>query len=205
MGDNYLILSEFSIEGQFLGFVNDKTWKFKYLRLASESGDVQIKIPKELRLHLSLSLEPGEQIRVFGVSKLDSHTGTIKFKAYRVTPIGVYPNQNMSLQQSTLVDMSSSVAATTPWETPARKFSQKAKIIVCQKSGCLKRGGKSLLSELEKMLCDRGLQDQVIIEFSDRCLKCCGSAPNYILQIGNKEYKKLRPEAIASLLENQLN
>ena len=109
----------------------------------------------------------------------------------------------MSLQQGTLVEMSDSVVATTPRETPARNLPN-AKIIVCQKSGCLKRGGKRLLSELEKMLCDRGLEDQVIIEFSYSCLKCCSSAPNYILQIGNKEYKKLHPEAIVSLLENNL-
>ena len=203
MGENYLNTSEFIIEGQFLGFVSDRTGKFKYLRLASESGEVQIKIPKELRLHLSLSLELGEQIHVFGVSKLDSDTGTVKLKAYRVSPIGAYPNQNMSLQQGTLVEMSDSVVASTPRETPARN-PPNAKIIVCQKSGCLKRGGKRLLSELEKMLCDRGLEDQVIIEFSRSCLKCCGSAPNYILQIGNKEYKKLHPEAIVSLLENNL-
>jgi len=212
MSNKHLTLSEFNIEGQFLGFISDITGKFKYLQLASASGDVKIKIPKELRLSLSLSLEPGEQIRVLGVSKLDSHTDTIKFKAYKVTPIGFCLNQKMSPQQQTLVDpktianlstrLSSSVVGSDRWETPAQKYSPKAKIIVCQKSGCLKRGGRGLLSELEKILRDRGLQDQVIIEYSSGCLKCCKSAPNYILKIGNKEYKNIHPQAIASLLEN---
>ena len=206
MSDNYLTLSEFNIEGQFLGFISEITGKFKYLRLASASGDVKIKIAKELRLPLSLSLEPGEQIRVVGVSKLDSHTNTIKLKAHRVTPIGFCLNQKMSPQQQTLLDPATIANLPTVesdrGETPVQKYSPKAKIIVCQKSGCLKRGGRRLLSELEKILCDRGLQDQVIIECSRGCLKCCKSAPNYILQIGNKEYKNIHPEAIVSLLEN---
>ncbi|PMB09830.1 DNA-binding protein, partial [Fischerella thermalis CCMEE 5328] len=36
------------------------------------------------------------------------------------------------------------------------------------------------------------------------CLKCCNSAPNCVLQLGQKEFKKVHPEAIASLLENHL-
>jgi hypothetical protein len=184
MSHHYLKLSEFNLEGQFVGFVGDTPGKFKYLRLALESENVEIKIPKELRQFLSVSLVPGEQIRVFGISKLDTHTGEIKLKAFGVTPIGVCPNQEIPLQQ--------------------RKSLPKAKILVCQKSGCIKRGGKALLSELEKMLYEHGLSDQVIIEQTG-CFKCCKSAPNYILQIGTKEYKKIHPEAIVSLLESYLS
>jgi (2Fe-2S) ferredoxin len=179
MGDKFLRLSEINLEGQFLGFVGDVPRKFKYLRLAIPSREVLVKIPKELRNSLSLSLQPGEQIRVYGFSKLDKHTGEIQLKAYQISPIDVCPNHNM-LPQS------------------------QARIMVCQKSGCLKRGGKGLLSELEKTLCDRGLLDKVTIEHTG-CQKRCSSAPNCILQLGKKKYKKAHPEAIASLLESHLN
>lgn len=210
--DNNLGLFEFSIEGQFKGFISDITGKFKYLQLGTESGDIQIKIPKKLRLPLSLSLEPGEQIRVSGVSKSDLSTAehfngknfsmsshqaasTIKLKAHGVKRIGSGSIQNVSLQQPINIDLQ---------VTPNSEISAypKAKIIVCQKSGCLKRGGKGQLLELQKMLRDYGLQDRVTIDYSSRCLKCCKSAPNYILQIGNQEYKNIHPQAIASLLEN---
>lgn len=218
MHDNNFVLSEFSLEGQFKGFISDITGKFKYLQLGTESGDIQIKIPKKLRLPLSLSLEPGEQIRVSGVSKselstaedfnkknfsMSSHqaaredfiTPTIKLKAHGVKRISSGSIQNVSLQQPINIDLQ---------VTPNSEISAypKAKIIVCQKSGCLKRGGKGQLLELQKMLRDYGLQDRVTIDYSSKCLKCCKSAPNYILQIGNKEYKNIHPQAIASLLEN---
>ena len=205
MDDNYLTLSKFNVEGQFVGFVSDITGKFKYLQLASGSGDVQIKIPKELRLPLSLSLEPGEQIRVVGVSKLDS-SGTVKLKAYKVKPIGFCSIEHMSLQQEVFVEHTNvdTGKAASHRGVLQEQSLLKAKIIVCQKSGCLKRGGRGLLSELAKTLRDRGLQDYVTIDYSSTCLKCCKSAPNYILQIGNKQYKNIHPNQIVSLLENIL-
>jgi len=179
MSDKYLKLSELNLEGKFLGFIGIKSGKAKYLQLAIPSGNLDIKLPKELRGYLDDYLLPGEQIRVCGVSKLNTHTGKIKLKAHQIIPIDSCLNPDLSAQPP-------------------------AKIMVCQKSGCMKRGGKGLLSELEKTLGDRGLQHQVKIEHTD-CQKRCSSAPNCILQLGKKKYKKLHPEAIASLLENYLS
>ncbi len=223
MSSNYLDLAEFKLEGQFLGFVGNTPEKFKYLRFSSESKELEIKVPKELRGSLSLSLVPGQQIRVYGIGKFNSHKNTIKLKAYGVTPINSCPNQTtpsanevacQDLIKSSRKERKSQAlfppacldgmfdCNTSSMETSSHKSSPKAKILLCQKSGCLKRGGKSLLSELEQTLCDCGLQDKVTIEYSSRCMKCCKSAPNYILQIGNKEYKNIHPKEIASLLEN---
>ncbi|WP_414543224.1 (2Fe-2S) ferredoxin domain-containing protein [Nostoc sp. CCY0012] len=179
MGDKYLSLSELKLEGQFLGFVGDKPGKCKYLQLAISSGNVQVKLPKELRRPLSLTLMPGDLISVCGISKLNPHTGEIKLKAHQITSLDGCPNQKLPSQPH-------------------------AKIMVCQKSGCLKRGGKGLLSDLEKTLCDRGLLDKVKIEHTG-CQKRCSSAPNCVLELGKKKYKKMHPDAIASLLENHLN
>lgn len=179
MGDKYLSLSELKLEGQFLGFVGEKSGKSKYLELAIPSGNVQVKLPKELRRPLSLTLIPGELISVCGISKLNPYTGEIKLKAHQVTSVESCPNQDLPSQPQ-------------------------AKIMVCQKSGCMKRGGKGLLSDLEKTLCDRGLLDKVQIERTG-CQKRCSSAPNCVLQLGKKKYKKIHPEAIASLLEHHLS
>ncbi|MBW4475790.1 MAG: (2Fe-2S) ferredoxin domain-containing protein [Tolypothrix brevis GSE-NOS-MK-07-07A] len=175
MSEKYLTISEFNLEGELLSFIGDKPKKPKYLRLVVSSEEVEIKIPKELRTSIKISFVPGDKIRVVGVSRLNKLTGELKLKADGVSRSGVCPKQNAP--------------------------SQKARIMICQKSGCLKRGGKGLLSELEQTLCDRGLLDRVTIERTN-CQKTCSSAPNCILQVGKKQYNKVRPEAIASLLEN---
>ncbi|AUS98953.1 DNA-binding protein [Nostoc sp. CENA543] len=180
MGDKYLQLSEFNLEGNFLGFMGNKPKKIKYLSLAIPSGDVLIKLPKKLRSCLSSSLNIGERINIYGVGKLHRYKGTIKLKAYEVTKIS---DEQVSHSHADLPTQPS------------------AKIMVCQKAGCIKRGGQGLLSQLEQTLCDRGLLDKVTIEHTS-CQKRCSSAPNCILMLGKKKYKKNCPQAIASLLES---
>ncbi|MFM6280444.1 MAG: (2Fe-2S) ferredoxin domain-containing protein, partial [Dolichospermum sp.] len=178
MSQKYLTLSALNIEGQFLGFVGKKTGKCKHLRLGIGSENIKIKVPNNLYSSLVSSLLPGEQIRINTISKLNLRNHKLKLKADQIEAVGFCPLKN-------------------PLPQP------KAKIMVCQKSGCLKRGGKGLLSDLEKTLGDRGLSDQVIIEHTD-CQKRCSSAPNCVLMLGKKQYKQVHPEGIASLLENHL-
>jgi (2Fe-2S) ferredoxin len=179
MGEKYLTLSELNIEGQFLGFVGKDTGKCKHLQLAVPGGNIKLKIPKNLRCSLGLSLVPGEQIRIDAISKLNLRNHKLKLQLYQIQAIGFCVLENFLPQP-------------------------KPKIMVCQKSGCLKRGGKGLLSDLEKTLGDRGLSDKVTIEHTD-CQKRCSSAPNCVLMLGKKQYKKVQPETIASLLENHLS
>ncbi|MEO3704571.1 (2Fe-2S) ferredoxin domain-containing protein [Trichormus azollae] len=178
MGEKYQTLSELNLKGQFLGFIGDKPEKYKHLQLVIPSGEVKIKLPKDLRCSLVSTLVPGEQIRVSAISKLNPRTSKLKLIAYRVQPVACCPIHN-HLPETT------------------------AKIMVCQKSGCIKQGGKGLLSQLEKTLCDRGLLDKVKIEHTD-CQKRCSSAPSCVLILGKKQYKKNHPDAIASLLDNHL-
>jgi hypothetical protein len=178
MSEKHEQKSEFVLEGQFLGFVDDTLGKIKYIRLLTISGDnVQIKLKKQLRPP-AISLIPGEKIRVFGINTSNYYTGENKFKAYQIMPLNNDFKQLINLP--------------------------KAKILVCQKSGCGKRGGKSFLWELQKILQERGLLEYVSIEYTG-CQKRCSQAPNGILQLGNQQYNLTQPQAIASFLENYIN
>ncbi|BAZ14362.1 nucleic acid binding, OB-fold, tRNA/helicase-type [Calothrix sp. NIES-4071] len=201
MGDNYLKLSEFDIEGEFLGFADNDSKKFKYLQFALTKcnaitaltpGNLKIKLPKELRKALSGSLVPGAHIRVIGYSKLHTRTGEIKLKAYDVIPLRVCPINKSSLP-------------TQP------ECSKKAKILVCQGSGCRKRGAKELLSKIEKTLSKTKLSQEQVSEVRSKvkiqstgCLKKCSKAPNCIVQLGNKKFSQVKPTDIPSLIENHL-
>ncbi|MBW4602176.1 MAG: (2Fe-2S) ferredoxin domain-containing protein [Calothrix sp. FI2-JRJ7] len=206
MGNNYLKLSEFDIEGEFLGFADKhakkfKSQKFKYLQFALTkcnavtaltAGNLKIKLPKELRKALSGSLIPGAHIRVIGYSKLHTSTGDIKLKAYDVIPLPVCPINKSPLHT-----------------THNPECSKKAKILVCQGSGCRKRGAKELLSKIEKTLSKTKLSQQQVSEVRDKvkiqstgCLKKCSKAPNCIVQLGNKKYSQVKPTDIASLIED---
>lgn len=178
----YNQVSEFRFEGQFLGFVSDGVGQLKYLRMAVETSELKIKLSKESRTSLYRILLPSDWIQVFGEKKLNRQTGQLKLKAYQVN--------KLTLEEAQIIP--------TVQVLPSQP---EAKILVCQKSGCLKRGGKRLLSCLETALCDRGLQDRVAIERTG-CQKRCSKAPNLVLMPGKTRLNGMNPDAIAALLEN---
>jgi (2Fe-2S) ferredoxin len=193
--------SEFSLEGQFLGFIMERG-KFKHLRIAVAEDELQIKLSKQARASLfrslakspSLALRPSDSIQISGEKKLDQQTGQLKLKAHEVkkkdvacSPVCEASDPLCSLPHPSV-------------EVLSAKAKAKTKILVCQKSGCLKKGGKRLLQELEVALRDRGLQDQVVIRQTG-CLKHCSSAPNVVLTPCNKRVSGMKPNAIAALLE----
>lgn len=179
---------EFSFDGEFLGFVSHDG-KLKYMRLRVLSEEIQIKIPKALRRAGGLSVQPGASIRVAGISKLNRHTHHLKLKATQILPITA----------PAAITTSATVSPSTSTLNKA-KFKPRIKVLVCQKSGCLKRGGKGLCEALEQTLRDRNLEQKVTIQRSG-CLKRCSSAPNLVLMPGNQRYTDVHPRLLPQIAD----
>ena len=178
----------FSLEGQFLGFIQESGGKLKYLRVAVGSNELTIKLSKESRVSLNQVLMPGDWIQIFGETKLKKCKDEPKFKAYQIKKL--YQNSEITPSASAKLDL-------------PRCTKPKAKILVCQKSGCQKRGAKKLCQELEAVLCDRGLQDTVKIERTG-CQKRCSSAPNMMLMPSKTRCSKIPPNEVADLIAKHL-
>ena len=196
----YCQVSEFNFEGQFLGFVAKANGKLKYLRIALAKRDaiasfpqheLFIKLSKELRLTLGSVLRPGAWIQVRGEKKQNGQTDKLRLKAYQV-------NSRDAMSQ----DYSLNNTQTTP-TVEVLPPQPKVKILVCQKSSCLKRGGKGLYQALERGLHDRGLQDRVTVERTS-CLKRCSSGPSLVLMPGKTRLIGMNPESISIWLEKHL-
>ncbi len=156
---------EFNIEGEFLGFA-EPSQKYKYLRLQVGTEELTIKIAKSLRPFIKHTFHAGETIRVSGVRKLSHKTQQVQLKAQRIIP----------LEYADVV---------LPTASTPKACQPKLKVRVCQKSKCLKRGGKSLCASMQAALKDWDLQDQIAIEPTG-CLGRCSSAPNLMIQPGKK-------------------
>jgi (2Fe-2S) ferredoxin len=181
--DRWMHQSPFQIEGEFLGFLGEPGGKIKFLRIMADQQEFQIKLSDELRHPLSRELVLGDRIQVLGERKLKGGFNELKLKAYQINRLSA----NSQPDRANL---------------PASPSPQLGKILLCQKSGCLKRGGYRLKQALEQALDSLGLRDRVTIE-STSCQKCCKQAPNFIVMPGQYRYSGsyLSPEAIRSLLE----
>jgi (2Fe-2S) ferredoxin len=169
---------EFQLEGRFLGFAAEAGgYKLKYIRLATATGEQQIKLSKDLRSPLYRLLTPGEWIQVSGSQKLSS--GRMKLKAYQVSPI----------------DPAAQRQAIAP-------ASKSACILVCQKSDCCKRGSREVATALQAELNERGLADQVTIKATG-CMKRCKEGANLVMP-DKSRHSRVRPRDVEALVDRHI-
>lgn len=174
-------VSEFSLEGRFLGFVYEGC-KIKRLKLLTAEGEYSIKVAKPLRSTLDPYLKPGTWVSIAGEKKIKLDSGTYKLKAYYLQP--AHPN---SPQPSP----SLSVKPATP---------PKATILVCQKSDCCKRGGKEVCQALQKTLQERALDNHVTIKGTG-CLKQCKAGPNIVIMPDKTRYSRIDASEIPAVID----
>lgn len=191
MGKSHKIISEFQLEGRFVGFILKDGYKPKTIRLETATGEYWIKLPKSLREEvlrdqLYNRLKPGDRIYATGESILSLKNGTVKLIADEIQ----WPNSDR--------------VSTMPVESsnPANPCGQKKKcrILVCQKSDCRKRGGETIAIALEQQLEELGLSDQVQIKKTG-CMSRCKHAPNVVVMPDKTRYSRLGPEEIPELIE----
>ncbi|MBC6452693.1 MAG: (2Fe-2S) ferredoxin domain-containing protein [Hormoscilla sp. SP5CHS1] len=178
--------TRFNLEGQFLGFGLKDGYKIKYLRLATAEGEDWIKMDKRLRAALyGHSFTLGDWIQVSGEQKFQPKTGQFKLKADRVLARSAPPGPR-----------------TAP--TPVKAKHGKARVLVCQKSDCGKRGSLKVCQALESALCASGLADRVEIQKTG-CLKNCSSGPNLVVMPDKTRYSRIRPREIPALIEKHFS
>ncbi|MEH2348244.1 MAG: (2Fe-2S) ferredoxin domain-containing protein [Nostoc sp.] len=164
--------SEFCLEGRFINFVIKDGYKLKGLILGTHEGESYIKLAKHLRAAFDLRLPPGTWLEVVGYKKHDLKDGTVTLKAERV----MAARSEMG-RVETIAPVQEPPSIDHVKVKPAKA---KATILVCQKSDCMKRGGKAVCQALEAALSDRGLEDQVTIKGTG-CMKNCKAGPNLVM------------------------
>ncbi|QLE54326.1 (2Fe-2S) ferredoxin domain-containing protein [Nostoc sp. TCL26-01] len=158
-------VSAFCLEGRFREFVIKDGYKLKGFILNTADGECYVKLAKNLRFTFDWRLPPGTWLQVVGQKKYDAKTGEVTLKAERV----MAASGETQLQPSPIIE-----------HTQTKSNKTKAAILVCQKSDCMKRGGKALCQALEAALSDRGLEDQVTIKGTG-CMKNCKAGPNLVM------------------------
>ncbi|MEO1068082.1 MAG: (2Fe-2S) ferredoxin domain-containing protein [Cyanobacteria bacterium J06638_6] len=186
----------FNLEGTFLGFIGGDPRKPKSIVLGVEDEEIAIKLPKELRPSITRSVKVGDRLRCIGSTQVDFKAGVIKLKAYQVfflPPSG--PGATVptipAVPTETLVSHQPQTANAAP---------KPAKILVCHKSGCQKRGGRRMVAALEEVLQNYQLQDLVEIRYTG-CQKRCSKAPNLTIMPGKHRYDNINPKNLSALVE----
>lgn len=183
------VKTEFYLEGRFLGYEFKDGYKIKRLSLATENGEFSIKMTKEARMSIGRTLLPGDPIRVVGTQKRDLETFDLKLKAYWIQPLA----QPAQVSSEDIAQLETAMQ-------PATKPQPKASILVCQKSTCMKKGGKEICHALDATLAERGLDEQVKVKGTG-CMKACGKGPNVVFMPGKVRYTRISAKDIPALVD----
>lgn len=166
----------FTISGRFLNYKVTNAFKIKGLYLATAQGEVYIKLPKALRYSSMQILESGVWVTVRGYQKTSPKTGKRKLKAF-------------------------SIVLTNPCsDEETMPKTKSAKIQVCQKSGCRKRGSKGVCKILKKELKQVGLKKKVPLQETG-CMGKCKSGPNIRILPDKARYTDVRPKQVAGIIQ----
>ena len=178
-------VTEFCFEGRFLDFVIKDGYKLKGLVLWTSEGECYIKLAKHLRSAFDLRLPPGTWLQVVGTKQYNAKKDQVTLVAERVMAA--------SADMGTVVEQN--LAKTKPDKVQT--------ILVCQKSDCMKRGGKALCQALESELTNHGLENSVAIKGTG-CMKNCKAGPNLVMP-DKTRYSKVKAEQVPALIDKHFS
>lgn len=184
------IVSPFKFSGK-LTKISRKKRKVKYIKLITDHDKYWIKIPKKLREKIA-NLPCGCQLEVSGELKYRPKSKTT-YKAQTVVLIPQDTTETAKPKEKT-------VSLLPIFDS---KIKSKAKVLICQKSNCWKKGGKEVFAQLESTLSDRRLTDEVPLKKTG-CLKQCKKAPALIMMPDKARYNKVKPKQIPNLVDKHL-
>lgn len=180
----------FCLEGRFEGFVAGDKSPFKYMTLHSADDVHVIKLPKSVRLMLFRHLQTGDWIRVLGTESIDNETGETRLKAKEV--VQVKPLEVVTTPTDAIADSN----RTQKRPMPKKK---QAKILICQKSTCRKRGAAQVCHQVETALATHGLSDTVQVKLTG-CMDKCKTGPNLVVMPQKRRYTKVKPDQVPGLI-----
>jgi (2Fe-2S) ferredoxin len=213
---NSITVANFCIKGQLVDFVIKDGYKLKGLYIKAPEGEIYIKLAKYLRAAFDLHLQLGTWLQIVGEKKIDLKTGKVKLKAERIlapavktelaseAPQGGGVSSSFALSTGALSNGSVSypednLSENSSTEVKAKPAKGKATILVCQKSDCMKRGGKEVCQALEAALSDRGLESEVTIKGTG-CMKNCKGGPNVVMP-DKTRYSRIQAAQIPAVMD----
>ena len=186
------LATDFNLKGKLVTVVFKKYNQVKYLKVATEQQAYWIKVAKSIREDIASIVSPEAELIVRGTKKLKFKTGTVKYEADYVELVTSSKNDTSQVTISDSANVSSQ-------EKTENKEKAKAKVLVCQKSSCWKKGGKEVCQVLENICRDRSIQVK-----TTGCLKQCKKGPNLVMLPDKARYSRVKPQQIPALVEKHL-
>ena len=188
------LVSEFVAIGQLQDVTIKSDGRVKYIVLSSDREDYSIKVAKDQPKKLGKKLQIGCKLKVKGMLKHNPKKNVSEYKAYAIE----------LLSPAKIEELPKIQVATTKSTKSKKSKKTKAKVLICQKNNCWKKGGQAVYQELKSELEKRGIAEEVEIKTTG-CLKKCKKAPNMVMLPDKEHYVRVKPKQVSNLVEKHLS
>lgn len=175
-------ISSFTIQGRLLCLYGKRSKKPKGLKIKTSRGKYHVCLSKALRKQGCPHLIVGEWVWVTG--HLKSKKKRCILEATEVRAIAPEVSPSNSFQSA---------------PPSADETQPTSKVLICQKSSCVKRGAKNVEKAVETVICDRGLTEDITIKPTG-CMGHCKKGPNVVVMPGKQRYQKVKPSDAPKLI-----
>jgi (2Fe-2S) ferredoxin len=205
----------FHLSGRVHSIQADKAGRCKFLQLVTGERVERIKLAKPLRSRLGAGPQVGAWVSLSGQAKLNAQTGRLKFKAHQLNPfgstgvrfggpapqaapgsVGLPPRSPRPKHLGGPIAPPEGAAPAAPQS----KSSPPAKVLICQKANCRKRGGDRACQAIAQAIAERGLGDRVKLQPTG-CLKACDRGPVAVTLPDKTRHTRLKPQEAAELID----
>jgi (2Fe-2S) ferredoxin len=196
------IITSFNFIGKLskIAYQKNQKKKIKYLKLETEESSYWIKIPQQLRKQIP-DLPLGCQLEVRGKAKQGTKMGKIKHQAQTIIIIAT---ESLDLLDAPIqAQTKAQIAALLPVLNDKLQPKPKAKVLICSKSNCWKKGGQKVCAAIESVLQEHNLTQQIPIKQTG-CLKQCKKAPTLVMMPDKARYNNVRPKQTREMVEQHL-
>lgn len=187
-------------------------------------NDLEIKLGKSLRQMLVGYLEPYDWVKVAAKGKFDPNSGEMTWKACEVVKLSPRQVKRLDSEFSKHLDkqakaLSRMLAEAHPSRekkgkrskprgsksgaTSSKSGNKPVRVLICQKSGCRKRGSQAVHQAVHQALVDAGRTKTVKIQ-STGCMKHCKAGPNMVVLPMGDKHRRVTPKAARSLIKEIL-
>ncbi len=193
----------FQLSGRVQATRLDKAGRCKRLHLETGGRIERIKLAKPLRSRLGTGPIVGSWVALAGTAKRHPQTGRLKLKAQTLSLSRVRPTGRWGAVLPTSSIVPPPTPARPPIDRPAAQ-APSAKILVCQKANCRKRGGDGLCQAIAQTLAAKGLGDRVKVQPTG-CLKECNRGPAIVTLPDKTRHTRIQPDQIPALIETHFS
>ncbi len=161
--------------------------------------EIQVKLGKSLRQALFTYLEPQDWLKIEGKGKPDSSSGEMVWKAKEIVKLS--PKQIAKVKKKAAASEKENQPKENQQKVVAKKKKAKpARVLICQKGSCRKKGSVAVGKAFGDALVEMGLDEQVTVKATG-CMSHCKAGPNVVLLPGGGSHKRVKPKDARSLVE----